>query len=379
MEIQRGEIKKFVVRTETFDYSSQTVEFIYDGNLVDYQKSVNIPQPGQVFEVVFVENQADEDLQNGKIYLDYAGSYEAKIYGGTNQFIETQSVFLVFEDPSYTNNIKLYYEQVENIDLQGGIIAPDTINIPGGVELQANIEADNYIFDVFTDGNRERTLDSSVTLAFLDQPNSFVVFLTGINYDEVASKTIRKFFDFNQRSLNPVTEVYDFESGSFGSNWTIDNFYILSDVAHTGTYSAGSNNQGSVLAALQPSFAQNGENIEKIVLYWWEETNQSGHIVRLYDNSDNILLKYETENPQIQITDGNGNRTLFSTDYRRWVRVESLIFYDTFTHITKFSDGQSQATTSGPLERESYGKYIYFYGENGTHCRFDDIELSYFA
>jgi hypothetical protein len=186
---------------------------------------------------------------------------------------------------------------------------------------------------------------------------------------------------YNKRtSLGGAVRFFtdSFEDGSFSSDWNTPNAYIQ-NTSYDDEYSMGSWGNGPVDATWQPSVLQGGKQI-KMFSYWWQEdSSQTGHQVRLYDSSGNKVQHSETENPQWQLTKGDGSisSTLASPGYNRWTFFEFKFDWNSGTYDYYLKDSQSGKVETGTfgLINSTDVEEIRFVGTNGKYCRFDKIRF----
>jgi hypothetical protein len=150
------------------------------------------------------------------------------------------------------------------------------------------------------------------------------------------------------KNLITGTTVFDFESGSFSSDWTkTSNFDIRTDRIYKGNYSAGQ--RGSTIdAELSPQALLGGRRISAFEFFWQEESNQSGFTTQLIDSNGNEVVAMGGNNPQWEIRDGSGDNEIFGGNgYDRWIHYRIEFDWQASQHTYFYKDLSSNTTRSG--------------------------------
>lgn len=187
--------------------------------------------------------------------------------------------------------------------------------------------------------------------------------------------------DFEEIALkiNDTEKTYGFEDGIPADFTQTTNFSIKTDTANSGSQSAGSSGDGTVDVIIQPTELNGGNQISKFEFFWWEDSNQSGFAVDLYDANGNEVLFCGTENPQWYFSDG-GTKTQVAGDnneYNAWTRFTITIDWANGTYT--YDAESPQRTKSGTLNLtnatnvESVEITDGHSSGSADYCRFDDI------
>lgn len=182
--------------------------------------------------------------------------------------------------------------------------------------------------------------------------------------------------------LDPFTYTFDFESGSFASEWTkTDNFSITSSPSR-GSYSAGSSNN-TIDAVLDLENIVQGGRVDEFEFYWWEDSGQSGFTVELLDYKDDPVLYAGGNNPQWELRGANGDINPYGGDgYNRWILFQFTFDWDNGTFDWFMQDTSSDSTASGSNEPminstnlEKFRINASIYG-SASYMYVDDIKLT---
>lgn len=201
----------------------------------------------------------------------------------------------------------------------------------------------------------------------------------------------------------PDSVVYDFESGDT-SRWdTVYDLTAVSDRQFAGSFGGfcdtpqtdgvGVGGPNDRQASVIPDEYTGGVQASQFEFYWNETSGSFGGGIRLFNSNGNPEVGLATNNPQWDITDGNGNAQVFAGDgYDRWVRFTISFDWANGTFSTDFEDLQSGSTYSDSgrplingtdieeIRIEYYSSGEFVTGSTGSSAKsiemwFDDIEL----
>lgn len=142
----------------------------------------------------------------------------------------------------------------------------------------------------------------------------------------------------------PWTE--EFEDGN-ADGWTGGNYYVKSDKA-LGSYSIGSDGQGSMDAEIIPEGWSGGVKPGTLRYYWWEESSQTGFTVDFIDPNGNYVIRSGGNNPQWEVSDGTGSTQIYSGDgYQHWIKYEFNFDWANCEYSYNWEDISSGTTRTG--------------------------------
>jgi hypothetical protein len=155
----------------------------------------------------------------------------------------------------------------------------------------------------------------------------------------------------------PDSVVYDFETGDV-SRWdTVYDLSAVSDRVFAGSFAGfcdtpqtdgtGDGGPNDRQASVIPDGYTGGGQPSQFEFYWQETSGSFGGGIRLFNSNGNPEVGLATNNPQWDITDGNGNTEVFAGDgYDRWVRFTITFDWGSGTFSTDFEDLQTGSTFS---------------------------------
>jgi hypothetical protein len=360
----------------------------YDARFVDednetvldfYRESFDYDSKTAIFWI------KDPDIDSGEIkniYLYYGRSDAADASSFDNTMTKT------YDETGYNTSGAYLNDADDAITISDS----DSLDITSNLTLEANVK---YMADTWLPGfsyRKEITLDNTggsayedtacfITVSYVaDKMNSDYSDLRFTNaegdilrynigsYDdseaEVAVevpnlpadsiKTIYMYYGNAEAASGATDEIsvatdslYNFESGMLHSDWTQDiNFDITSSPARN-SYSAGQSGS-TINAVLEPSVLAGGERPTTFEFYWYELTNQTGFTTELIDSDGDVILMLGGNNPEWEISDGDGSTTPYSgSGYNRWIKYTVEFDWAGGQYTYHFEDTSSGVVRTG--------------------------------
>lgn len=158
-----------------------------------------------------------------------------------------------------------------------------------------------------------------------------------------------------QTGETPDSVVYGFENGDV-SNWSVSSgatFSASTQRALSGSYSGYVPDKNDNGAGYVASASPYEESVEwSSFSYSFNETSDSyGHVVRLFNGSDNEILRFGSSNITAEVYHSSGRTTIDSgwADYDEWITFDTTFDWDAGTFSVTATDGSSSDNYSGSL------------------------------
>lgn len=299
---------------------------------------------GQWHMLTVVCSNPCEDVQDHRLYVD--GSLETNT-GGGSQSLNTASSNNVWIGQSHFHGDTVN-GKIDEVKAYSRAISQEKIrNLYNGAGSRSGGTAG----DAWVEGN---------SLHWIDQ-NNVERSITGAGTGDspgnsgnawIEDSVIHYIDENGEERVVAVPWRDHFEDGN-ADGWTGSNYYVKSDYAR-GTYSIGTDGQGSIDAEITPDGWEGGLRPDTLSYQWWEEQSQTGFTVDFIDSNGDYVLRSGGNNPQWEVSDGSGSTTVYTgSNYRDWTEYTFDFDWDNCQYSYDFHNHDTGYTNTGTRNLDS--------------------------